>query len=193
LGRLVHQKGLDVLLAALPTVLAARGIELEIAGDGELRDELERAATGLPVTFRGRIDGPSAVADYLRSLDVYIMPSRYEGLPNAMLEALSCGVRVVATEAPGMAEATRGAVRLVPPDDPEALAQAILHTLEQPATTSRPEWPSFEQAAVAHRSVFEHALVRRRRLAGAGRARRALDDPTSVPSGSLLRREILDR
>ena len=100
LGRLVHQKGLDVLLAALPIVLATRSVEVDIAGDGALRDELERAASGLPIAFRGRIDGPHAVAEYLRSLDIYIMPSRYEGLPNAMLEALSCGVPVVATDAP---------------------------------------------------------------------------------------------
>jgi glycosyltransferase involved in cell wall biosynthesis len=159
----VHQKGLDVLLEALPAVLRAQQVGLDIAGEGELRDELERAAAGLPVAFRGRIEGPRAVADYLRSLDVYVMPSRYEGLPNAMLEALSCGVPVVATDTPGMAEATRGAVRLVAPDDPPALAAAILQALRQPPSTSPPAWPSFEVAAVAHRRVFEQALARRRR------------------------------
>jgi glycosyltransferase involved in cell wall biosynthesis len=161
LGRLVHQKGLDVLLAALPIVLAARPVQVDIAGDGELRHELESAANGLPITFRGRIEGPNAVAEYLRSLDVYVMPSRYEGLPNAMLEALSCGVPVVATDAPGMAEATGGAARLVPPDDPQALAKAILQTLEQPPRANPAPWPSFEEAAVAHLHVFEQALARR--------------------------------
>src|SRR5205823_4200106 len=59
LGRLVHQKGFDVLLKALPLVLTERPVELVIVGDGELRPELERAAAGLPVTLPGSIDGPT--------------------------------------------------------------------------------------------------------------------------------------
>ena len=171
LGRLVHQKGLDVLLAAVPIVLATRTVDVDIAGDGELRDDLEIAASGLPITFRGRIDGPRAVANYLRSLDVYIMPSRYEGLPNAMLEALSCGVPVVATDAPGMTEATGSRANLVPPDDPHALAQAILQTLEQPPIQDLIAWPSFREAAAAHLQIFELALTH------SGRVRRTMAMP----------------
>lgn len=161
LGRLIHQKGLDVLLEAVKRVVRERDVQVEIAGEGELRADLERAASGLPVTFLGRIDGPPAVAEYLRSLDLYVMPSRYEGLPNAMLEALACGVPVVATDAPGMAEATDYMVRLVPSDDPDALARAIVETLDEPRASDPPIWPSFHEAAAAHLTIFEAALRRR--------------------------------
>jgi len=163
LGRLVHQKGLDVLLASVPFVLKERDVEVVIAGDGELRDELERAAAGLPVTFVGVLDGPSAVAEYLRGLDVYVMPSRYEGLPNAMVEALACGIPVVATQAPGMNEAVGRAARLVPLDDPQSLAEALLRSLVEPDLDGAPEFPSFDDAARSHRRVFELAVRRRRR------------------------------
>lgn len=161
LGRLVHQKGLDVLVTAVRLVVREREVQVEIAGEGELRADLERAAADLPVTFLGRIDGPHAVADYLRSLNLFVMPSRYEGLPNAMLEALACGVPVVATAAPGMAEATDHQVELVAPDDPKALAQAIVAAVDRPTVTEPSAWPSFHEAAAAHLEVFRMALCRR--------------------------------
>jgi glycosyltransferase involved in cell wall biosynthesis len=163
LGRLVPQKGLDVLMAAVPMVLHAREIEVVIAGDGELRQQLQAAASGLPVTFIGVVDGPDAVADYLRSLDVFVMPSRFEGLPNAMVEALACGLPVVATQAPGMAEAVGEAALLVPVNDPSALAQAILRSIDEPAGGDPPWFPSFDDAARDHLRVFELAVAHRGR------------------------------
>ena len=162
MGRLVHQKGFDVLLAALPLVLERRSVELLIAGAGEDEASLRAAAVGLPVRFLGVLATPTAVAEFLRSLNVFVMPSRYEGLPNAVLEALACGVPVVATTAPGMAEATAGQARLVPSDDSAALAAAILETLEHDGT--RPvvtPASTFQEVAAKHLEVFERAVVRR--------------------------------
>ena len=118
LGRLTHQKGFDVLLSALPRVLDERDVEVVIVGDGELRGELERRAAGLPVRLPGALPGGAAVADFLRTLDLFVMPSRYEGLPNAVLEAMACGVPVVATDVAGMREAVGPELDLVAADDP---------------------------------------------------------------------------
>lgn len=161
-GRLVHQKGFDVLLAAVPKVLADRDVEVQIAGQGELRTELQRQAAGLPVRFVGLLDAPVKVAEFLRSLDLFVMPSRYEGLPNAALEAVACGVPVVATDAPGM-RAALGRVPLVPPDDAEALASALIGALrdgvEPPTTTVH----DFDHVAAEYERAFASALARHRR------------------------------
>ena len=166
LGRLVHQKGYDVLVEAVPHVLAKRDVEVVIVGEGELRGALEQQARGLPVSLSGAVDGPAAAADYLRGLDLFVLPSRYEGLPNVVLEALACGVPVVATAVPGMAEAAGSAARLVRPEDPYALADGLLTALEDVGlgaapTGAAPAVRSFDDVAADHLAVFESALRRR--------------------------------
>jgi glycosyltransferase involved in cell wall biosynthesis len=159
-GRLIPEKGLDVLIAAMPKIIATQPVELTVVGDGPQRTELEQEAHGLPVRFVGYKGAPSDVAAFLRSLDVFIMPSRWEGLPNALLEALSCGVPVVATEVPGMADAAGGAAILVPPDQPAALAEAVgraLSSRDRPTVYAN----SFDDVATAHLAVFERAHARR--------------------------------
>lgn len=161
-GRLEHQKGYDVLLDALPKVLEETPAEIAIAGDGSLREPLETVASsrGLPVQFVGLIADHGAVADFLRDLDLFVLPTRYEGLPNAILEAAACGVPVVATNAPGVREAVGSEFPLVPMDDPEQLAQAIV---EQLRTRTVPRVPvlSFDEVASSHLEVFERARTRR--------------------------------
>jgi glycosyltransferase involved in cell wall biosynthesis len=154
-GRLVHQKGFDVLLDALPAVLAHHDVELRIAGQGEQRAVLERRAAGLPVRFVGLLETPAAVAGFLRDLDLFVMPSRYEGLPNAVLEALACGLDVVASDAPGMRTALGDGVPLVTPDDPAALAGAISAALSAPRAERVVAIPTFTDVAEAHLRVFE--------------------------------------
>jgi glycosyltransferase involved in cell wall biosynthesis len=161
MGRLVPDKGFQIVIRALPSILRHRDVRLLIAGEGEYRPALEAAARGLPVRLLGLLATPEEVAEFLRGLDLFVMPSRYEGLPNAVLEALACGVPIVATEVPGMAEATIGYGRLIPPDDPEAVAAAVLSALDRPL---RPppdlEMPSFDEVAARHLDVFRaaHAL-----------------------------------
>jgi glycosyltransferase involved in cell wall biosynthesis len=159
-GRLIPEKGLDVLLAAMPKIVAKQPVELTVVGDGPERTALEHKARGLPVVFAGYLGAPSDVASFLRTLDVFIMPSRWEGLPNAVLEALACGVRVVATDVPGMAEAAGGNALLIPPDEPAALAEAVCRALSLP---DRPtvSTNSFDEVAAAHLAVFARAHARR--------------------------------
>ena len=161
-GRLVHQKGFDVLIDALPCVLAEHDVEVEIAGQGELRDVLITRAAGLPVTFIGLLDEPKRVGDFLRSLDLFVMPSRYEGRPNAAIEAAACGLDIVATDAPGM-RAALGSLATVSPDNPRALAETIVIALRDGVAAPVAEVPDFEQVADAHLGAFEAALSRRRK------------------------------
>jgi glycosyltransferase involved in cell wall biosynthesis len=142
-GRLSHAKGYDVLLDAFARV-ADRFPEWElvILGDGELRDELIKRAWRLNlhsrVVFAGAVDDP---APFLARAELFALASRYEGFPNAHIEALSLGVPVVATDCPTRpSEArrigpARGGVHelvehgvtglLVPPEDPVAFAAAL--------------------------------------------------------------------
>lgn len=132
-GRLAPEKGPDVLLAAWPLLLrrvpAAR---LLVLGDGAEAPALRAAAARLGGSVT--LAGPTPdVAPWLRAGDAFALPSRTEGLPVALLEAMSCGLPSVASRVGGAAEVVVDGEtgRLVPPDDPAALAaglaEALLH------------------------------------------------------------------
>jgi glycosyltransferase involved in cell wall biosynthesis len=103
-GRLVGQKGIDDLIAAfarIPEKVGGSTVQLLIVGDGPDRDELERLSAGLGikerVTFLGhRADTP----ELLRIMDVVVFPSRFEGLPVALLEAMAMERPIVAVDLP---------------------------------------------------------------------------------------------
>lgn len=162
-GRLEHQKGYDVLLAALPLVRERFDVEVEIVGSGSLLKLLSEEAANLPVRFQGFLQEQRDVAEFLRSLDVFVLPSRFEGLPNALLEARACGVPVVATDIPGVREAGGPNVALVPPDDPRSLASAMLEVLARPSPVSVPACVSFDEVARRHLEAFLFAVSRRTR------------------------------
>ena len=141
-GRLAPQKGHDVLLAALPRVRALYpGLHLTILGDGPERARLEaqRASLGLTdaVTFAGFAAEPLPA---VRAADLFVLASRYEGFPNAALEALACGTPVVLTDCPGanrdiVLPGTNG--RLAGGATPEAVAAALLEALAERPTYAR--------------------------------------------------------
>ena len=124
LGRLVHQKGVDVALAALAEV---DGCVLRIAGDGPDRAALEARAGALGVadrvTFLGHVDGH----DFLVDLDALLLPSRDEGLPLVLLEAMQLGTPVVATRVGSIPDVLVDdeSGLLVDADDPHGLADAV--------------------------------------------------------------------
>lgn len=162
-GRLVHQKGFDVLLEAVPALQDAGPVEVVVLGEGPDRPQLEAAAAGLPVSLPGAVRTPEEVAAFLRSLDVFVMPSRYEGLPNALLEAAACGLPVVATDVPGCVEAGDAVTRLVPVEDPAALAVAVLAVVGEGRGPVVPV-ATFAEVARAHLEVFEQALAQASRV-----------------------------
>lgn len=133
-GRLMPQKGFDVLIDALPQVLAVHpGAQLTIYGDGPDRASLERRAAERGVFGAICFAGQSAhVLAQVAAADVYISSSRYEGFSNAILEAMALGSTVVATDCPG---ATREMIAdgqsgfLVPVENSGGLAEGILRAL----------------------------------------------------------------
>src|SRR5207237_7664510 len=136
-ARLAPQKDHETLLEAARLVRDRRpDVHFAIVGDGELREELERSAEGLPVLFTGTRDD---VPELLASFDVFAFPSLFEGLCLAVIEAQAAGVPVVATPVGGIRETVIGGETglLVSPRDPEALADGILALLERPAEGRR--------------------------------------------------------
>jgi glycosyltransferase involved in cell wall biosynthesis len=133
IARLAPQKGLNVLVDAVGR-LSAAGVQVlaVVAGDGPLADEVSGAAAerGIPLRLLGR---RSDVADLLTAADLVVVPSRWEGQPLIVQEALLAGAAIVATDAGGTAAVAGDGAVLVPPDDPAALAAAITGLLTSPA------------------------------------------------------------
>ncbi|MFF9522853.1 glycosyltransferase family 4 protein [Streptomyces achromogenes] len=131
-GRLCRQKGQDVLLRAWHTVLGALPrARLALVGDGPDREALRQRAHP-SVEFAGAV---ADVVPWYRAADLVVLPSRWEGMALAPLEALGCGRPVVLTDVDGARESLPpelAARCLVPPEDPVALARAITGLLTDP-------------------------------------------------------------
>jgi len=133
-GSLKEKKGHAVLLRAWPYVISRRSdARLVLVGDGPLRDELQRTAneSGVRETIRF-LGNRSDVPSILRAADVFVLPSLWEGFGIAVVEAMAAGVPVVASRVDGVCEIIRDGQDgvLVPPNEPEKLAQAIVDLLD---------------------------------------------------------------
>ena len=151
-GRLDQNKGFDVLLRAFASVRAA-GFDgvLRIFGDGESREELTALAQRLQIEDRVDLPGadPEAIRKIARSA-VFVLSSRSEGMPNVLIEAMAAGVPCVSTRCDmGPAELIEDGVNglLVPVDDADEMAQAILRILRDDALS---------------KTLSDHALLLRR-------------------------------
>jgi glycosyltransferase involved in cell wall biosynthesis len=140
-GRLAEQKGQADLIRALPQIRAAApGAILLIAGDGPLRAALEDEARGAGVADAVRLLGHRPdVATVLAALDLFVLPSLWEGLPLALLEAMAMALPVVATRAVGIVETVNDGVDglLVPCRDAAGIARAASRVLRDPALAAR--------------------------------------------------------
>ncbi|WP_298012491.1 glycosyltransferase [uncultured Castellaniella sp.] len=126
-GRLVQEKNHAGLLRVF-TLLAGRrpDVDLWIAGDGPLRDRLQRQCAELGLGDRVRFLGAREdVPDLMRAADVFVLPSHYEGFGLVVAEAMASGAPVVATDAGGVAEVMDGTGFLVPAGDEDALLRAL--------------------------------------------------------------------
>ena len=142
-GRLRIRKGVEVLLAALARARAAGSeVRLSVVGDGEHQAALEATARRLGVedlvSFLGRRDA-AAVRDLLGRCQALVVPSIYEGMPLVILEAMEEGVAVVASRVSGIPEVVSDRVTgwLVPPEDPETLAEVVSLIQRQPEEARR--------------------------------------------------------
>lgn len=137
-GRLAPQKGYDVLLRAFARVdasLRAQAV-LRIAGDGPERASLQALATQLGidghVQWLGEV-APGHVRDQLAEADAFLLPSRYEGLSNAALEAMEAALPMLLTDCGGIDRHVDASMAwVVPREDVDALAHALAHALCTP-------------------------------------------------------------
>lgn len=168
-GRLVSQKDHAVMLAAFADT-ARRDDLLTIIGDGPLRKRLEQQTRRLgieaQVVFTGHVPDAAAV---MRSHDVLLLSSRYEGVPAVLVEALAAGLRVVSTDCGPGVRAMLGSGRtghFPPPGDIEAFAAAIARAVEHPfdVASARQRMAAFTLDAAAPRylDAFEQTLTRAR-------------------------------
>jgi len=129
-------KGPDTLLRAASLCLR-RGLDLKVllVGEGRYRPMMERLATQLSISdsvkFVGQLTFGNAIFDFLDSVDLFAMPSRAEGLPRALLEAMARGCPCIGSDVGGIPEllATED---LVPPNDHKALARKIMEVTADP-------------------------------------------------------------
>lgn len=141
-GRLAPQKDFTTLIRAFALVRHKLAARLMILGEGEERAMLQSLATSLglgadDVTFPGFVENPFA---FMRNASVFVLSSKWEGLGIVLIEAMAVGTPVVSTDCPsGPAEILENGRwgRLVPVNDPDALARAIEQTLLDPGPDPR--------------------------------------------------------
>ena len=132
--RLVPWKGVDAIIRRLPHL---HGTRLVIAGEGRLRKDLAALAENLGVTdrviFLGHITS-AEVRQTMRQADAFVLNSTYEGLPHVVLEAMSAGIPVIATDAGGTGEVVENEATglLIPVGDEAALQAAIERLWNEP-------------------------------------------------------------
>lgn len=172
-GNLYDAKGWEDLLDAIALVRTRREVRLDLYGDGVLRSKLEsqvsRLGLGELVTFHGWRP-KEEVAERLRVSDLFVITSRYDSNPCAVIEALASGVPVVGTAVGGIPEmVTDGMGMLADPGDPAGIAAAIDAALDRNggwdreaiAQTARDRYAA-ERVGEAFALVYEEAISRRR-------------------------------
>jgi glycosyltransferase involved in cell wall biosynthesis len=178
-GRLAPEKGLDTLIAAWPQVTSRfPNAHLVLAGEGRELAALDNQALTLGLTvgpgqsveFAGLVAEPTLA---LGQADLFVLPSREEGMSIALLEAMALGIPIVASLIPGNQRLIDDRVhgRLVPPNDPAALARTIIEQCEGPAhaaemglaARSRVEREFSIQAVARRHLALFHELSQTRR------------------------------
>jgi teichuronic acid biosynthesis glycosyltransferase TuaC len=141
-GNLLPVKGIDILLEACSLLRdGGEQFHLNLVGDGPLRKELEHECHSRGLSELVKFVGtrlPQELGDWYRAADVTVLPSRSEGFPNVLRESLACGTPFVASRVGSIPElaATSPESRLVMPDNPAVLAEAIRDVLNAPRADS---------------------------------------------------------
>ncbi|MGE0385218.1 MAG: glycosyltransferase family 4 protein [Gammaproteobacteria bacterium] len=141
LGRLIELKSYDVLISAVAAAMHRHAfLRLLVAGDGEMRAELERQVVALGLDGKVRLMGHvSDVDGLLRAADLYVNSSKWEGLPMSLIEAMARGLPMIATNVGGNREIVLDGKTgvLIQPGDVDALSSAIIERIEDPEGSRR--------------------------------------------------------
>lgn len=152
IARLAPEKSLHTLIDAVNLLSDSLVGELNIYGEGPARPELSEQIRYLRLGGRVFLRGWTAdVLPLLREHDLFVLSSTAEGMPYALLEAMAIGLPAICTDVPGMVEALAGghAGRIVPRQDPRALAAGIRECLDEPDISE-------EKARIAMSRVHAH-------------------------------------
>lgn len=132
-GRFSPEKGLDVLVEAFALLVQqVDNVHLMLVGDGQEKQSVQKQAERLGIRNSVHFTGYSKTpGDYIRDIDVFVLTSRSEGIPNAILEAMAMGKPVVATAVGGVTEIIENGIsgKLVPPEKPHLLVQPLVDLL----------------------------------------------------------------
>jgi glycosyltransferase involved in cell wall biosynthesis len=138
-GRLIRIKGVEYLIRALPPVVDAHPTaRLVVVGEGEERSRLEALTQALGVADRVHFAGERSSEDvirFMRAADVFVLPSLVEAFGIVLVEAMSCGLPIVASNVMGIPQVVTDRVNalLVPPGDAPGLADRLVSLLGDPA------------------------------------------------------------
>lgn len=163
IGRLEFQKGVDILIRAFAELHHYIDSRLIIAGEGSLKEELQELASSLGVrkstTFLGYVKNPYSL---LNHADLFVLPSRFEGFPSTLVQALALDRKVIVTDCPGGPQEIVGGGkygRVVPTEDAPGLAKAMALSLTTASPAPRPSeaLDRFEphQVVTAYREIFD--------------------------------------
>ena len=171
-GQLIPHKSYDTLLKAAQFLAQQHDVHVTVFGEGRDRERLEKLARELDLSERIHLPGwQEDIYSALRLLDVFVLPSINESAGLVLLEAMACGLPVVATRVGGIPEyvADGETGLLVPPRDPGALAEAIASLIVDPAKRAafgRAGRQRVEAHFTAERMVAETARLYRQLLEG---------------------------
>jgi len=163
LGRLVPIKGFDLLVRALPSLVAGiPSARVLLVGDGAERAHLDAIAGSLGVTERLRLTGGTAdVTTYLAAADIVAVPSRNEGMGRVIVEAMALGLPVVATAVGGIPDVVADGEcgRLVEPENVDALATALTELGRDPGLRRKLGEVAAERAEAFSTAVASEKLL----------------------------------
>ena len=152
IANLYPSKAIDVFIeaAALVSPQFAQYLCFAVVGEGNLRRRLERLIASKNLQKYFKLVGHKELAShYLRGFDIFVLPSRKEGFPFVLLEAMAAGLPIVATDVGGNKEAVGDAAVVIPPDNPKVLAT----TIEKLIFSKAPEGGTEKLAALSQAAI----------------------------------------
>ena len=164
-GRMVANKNFHILINAFNYVRTEKECRLVLLGDGPARQNLEILSRKSPysrdIIFLGHQSNPFP---YLRYSSLFVLPSKYEGLPSTLIESLAVGTPVVSTDCPhGPREILEGGRfgELVPVNDPAAMSKAIIRSIENPldGSTLKTAAERFRDTRIARSYLSTFGLI----------------------------------